>query len=79
MTTMNVSLPDEMKRWVEDQSRTGRFSNASEYMRELIRRDQERQARIAHIQKLIDEGWNSGISESTMADLRASARDKAQT
>lgn len=76
---MNVSLPDEMKRWVEDQSRTGRFSNASEYMRELIRRDQERQARIAHIQKLIDEGWNSGISESTMADLRASARDKAQT
>lgn len=79
VTTMNVSLPEEMKRWVEDQSKTGRYGNSSEYLRELIRRDQERQARIRHIQKLIDEGLQSGISESTMADLRELARSDAKT
>lgn len=39
MATMNVSLPDRMKDWVEVQARTGRYSNASDYVRDLIRRD----------------------------------------
>ena len=38
MATMNVSLPDPMKDWVEAQTRTGRYSNASDYVRDLIRR-----------------------------------------
>ena len=41
MSTMNVSLPAEMKRWVEQQANSGRFSNSSDYVRDLIRRDQE--------------------------------------
>lgn len=74
MSTMNISLPEELKRWVESQARTGRFGNSSDYVRELIRRDQERQARIANIQQLIDEGIESGVSEVTMADIRESSR-----
>ena len=42
MATMNVSLPDAMKNWVEERSRSGRYSNASDYVRDLIRRDKER-------------------------------------
>ena len=42
MATMNISLPDQMKEWVEAQSGSGRYSNASDYVRDLIRRDQER-------------------------------------
>lgn len=76
VTTMNVSLPEEMKRWVEDQGKTGRFGNSSDYVRDLIRRDQQRQAKIAHLQRLIDEGIHSGVSETSMADLRNSARSK---
>jgi antitoxin ParD1/3/4 len=75
---MNVSLPEAMKRWVEDQSKTGRFSNSSDYVRDLIRRDQERQARIAHLQKIVDEGLDSGISALTMSDIRKSARHTAR-
>jgi antitoxin ParD1/3/4 len=78
VTTMNVSLPEEMKRWVEDQGKSGRFGNSSDYVRELIRRDQERQAKIAHLQRLIDEGIHSGVSEMSMADLRKSARSKSE-
>lgn len=42
MTNMNVSLPEPMRDWIEGQIREGRYGNASEYVRELIRRDQER-------------------------------------
>ena len=57
MATMNVSLPDPMKEWVEARARTGRYSNASDYVRDLIRRDQERADRIADLQKLVTEGF----------------------
>ena len=43
MATMNVSIPDAMKEWVERQAAEGHYSNASDYVRALIRRDRERQ------------------------------------
>ena len=60
MATMNVSLPNAMKSWVEDQSKDGRYSNASDYVRDLIRKDQERSQAIGEIQALITEGIESG-------------------
>ena len=63
MATMNVSLPDQMKDWVERQTRDGRYSNASDYVRDLIRQDQDRAAKIATMQRLIDEGLASGAPE----------------
>lgn len=60
MATMNVSLPDRMKSWVEDQVADGRFGNSSDYVRDLIRRDQERRAAVAALQAAIDEGLASG-------------------
>lgn len=76
MATMNVSLPDTMKIWVESQSKDGRYSNASDYVRDLIRRDQERQRAIAEIQNLVDEGLSSGAAtafdfDAFLADKRA--------
>lgn len=60
MATMNVSLPDPMKEWVESRSRHGHFSNASDYVRHLIRKDQERQAAIVALQSAITLGVDSG-------------------
>lgn len=73
MATMNVSLPDPMKAWVEAQSRDGRYSNASDYVRDLIRRDQDRTAKIAHWQKLVTEALESGFDDRTMEDLQQEA------
>ena len=73
MATMNISLPDPMKHWVEAQADTGRYSNASDYVRDLIRRDQERADRLAAMQSLVDEARASGLSDETMADIRARA------
>ena len=63
MATMNISLPDQMKAYAEAQTRDGRYSNVSDYMRDLIRRDQARRQAIAEIQALVDEGLASGPSE----------------
>jgi len=63
MATMNVSLPDPMKDWVERQTKSGRYSNASDYVRDLIRRDQDRQAAAMEVQKLVDEGLASGPAQ----------------
>jgi len=77
MATMNVSLPDAMKDWVEGRARTGRYSNASDYVRDLIRRDQERDAKIAAMQRLVDEAEASGVSPNAMDDILAVARRRA--
>lgn len=77
MSTMNISLPEAMKRWVERQAKSGRFGNSSDYVRDLIRRDQERQAKIAHMQALVDEGIASGNGSRTMEEIKELARRKA--
>jgi antitoxin ParD1/3/4 len=63
MATMNVSLPDPMKDWVEARTQDGTFANSSDYVRHLIRRDQEREAAIARLNAALEEGERSGIAE----------------
>ena len=78
MATMNVSLPDPMKDWVEAQARTGRYSNASDYVRDLIRRDQERADGLAELQRLVTKGLDSGVSERSLSEVLDEARRQAQ-
>lgn len=42
MSTMNISLPDALKSFVDEQVSQGSYGTSSEYVRELIRKDQER-------------------------------------
>jgi antitoxin ParD1/3/4 len=63
MATMNVSLPDPMKTWIEARLKDGSFSNTSDYVRHLVRRDQERTQAIEALQQAIDEGVESGEPE----------------
>lgn len=63
MATMNVSLPEAMKAWVESQSRDGQYGNASDYIRDLIRKDRERKEAVAALQAAITEGIESGEPE----------------
>lgn len=60
MATMNISLPDQMKDWVETRIENASFSNTSDYVRHLIRRDQEREQAIAELQAEVDKGLESG-------------------
>jgi len=79
MATMNVSLPDPMKDWVEAQAKSGRYSNASDYVRDLIRRDQIRGDKVAAMQHFVDDGLKSGIGSRSKDELFAAAVARAET
>lgn len=66
MATMNISLPDTMKRYVEAQVRSGEFANASDYVRDLIRRD-EREHNL--VLAALRHGEESGRSEQSLDEL----------
>ena len=78
MATMNISLPDKMKEWVEEQVATGRYANASDYMRDLVRRDEERAQKIAAFQREIDKGIASGISDRPIEEVVAEAKRRGR-
>jgi antitoxin ParD1/3/4 len=83
MATMNVSLPDPLKAWVEAQAETGRYANASDYVRDLIRKDQERASKLDALQRLITEGMESGDAQnldlpSFLSRMRASHESKTK-
>ena len=70
MTTMNISLPDLLKAFVDAQIATGRYGSASEYVRELIREDERRKAQ-ERLEALLVEGLASEESPLTREDFQA--------
>ncbi|WP_111748679.1 type II toxin-antitoxin system ParD family antitoxin [Salinisphaera orenii] len=77
MATINVSLPEPMKKWVNQQADSGYYVNASDYVRDLIRRDQERANKIAQMQMHVTEGLQSGVGARSLEELRDVARKKS--
>jgi antitoxin ParD1/3/4 len=73
---MNISLPDPLKEFVEDQVSSGRYSSVSEYVRELIRGDEKRRGQ-AKLEALLLEGIQSGepaeMTNEDWADIRREA------
>ncbi|MBL0011211.1 MAG: type II toxin-antitoxin system ParD family antitoxin [Nitrosomonas sp.] len=67
MQSMNISLPDPLKQFVDGQIAQGRYSSASEYVRELIRADEKRKTEEQLEAKLL-EGLSGPESELTSAD-----------
>ena len=75
MATMNVSLPNEMKTWVEFQAQhSGRYTNTSDYVRDLIRKDQDTNIKIQQMQAMVTEGLESGTGARSMEELAQLAR-----
>ena len=75
MATMNISLPDELKQFVDEQVSAHGYVSSSEYVRELIRKQRD----IAHVRALLLEGANSGPAEPMTADTFQTLRDELRT
>lgn len=79
MKSMNISLPDSMRAYVENQVASGGYSTASEYFRELVRSDQKRKAN-EHLEALLLEGLQSGtatpLTDQDWQDIRQSVHQK---
>ena len=81
MQTMNISLPDPMKQYVEEQVTAGDYSSASEYMRELVRADQKRNAKERLERTLLEslaEGEPQEVTPEFWANLRCELSKRAK-
>jgi antitoxin ParD1/3/4 len=74
MSTMNISLPDSLKHFVDQQVTDRGYGTSSEYVRELIRRDQDRQL----LRRLLLEGASSPAAAAVDDDYFAALRKRAQ-
>ena len=77
MSTMNISLPEALKTFVDEQVKQRGYGTSSEYVRELIRRDQDR----THLRGLLLAGASSAPAEPAdqayFARLRTAVNDAA--
>lgn len=73
--TMNVSLTEPLKRFVDDEVREGGFASTSDYVRELIRERQRRKSEDA-LRALIAEGLGSGPAEPVGDDFFSKQRQR---
>jgi antitoxin ParD1/3/4 len=74
MTTMNISLPEEMKAFVESEMAREGFASASEYLRSLIREAQKQRARQELEARLL-EGLQGPVVEMTAEDWDSMERE----
>lgn len=77
MATMNISLPDELKSFIDAQVAEHGYSSTSEYLRDLIRKQRD----IEQLRQMLLEGANSGpgrvIDDAYFAELRERAKQRA--
>jgi len=66
MATLNISIPDEMRQWIDSQVGSGRYANASDYIRDLIR---DNLTRNDLIKMALIEGEQSGDSSLNIQDI----------
>ena len=70
MATMNISLTEELKNFVEARvNDPGLYAGNSDYVRDLIRQDRERQEKLVRMQELVTAGLDSGISDKTVDEI----------
>ena len=80
MQSMNISLPEPLKEFVDRQVADGRYSSASEYMRELIREDEKRKAEDRLEALLIEglQGVETEVHGEAWAQIRREALEQLQ-
>lgn len=74
MTTMNISLTDDLKQFVEAQVNTHGFTSTSEYLRDLIRKQRD----IEKLRSMLLEGFNSGPATLMEPDFFEKMRKRAR-
>ena len=80
MTTVRktITLTAKLDEWIKSQTNGGEFTNDSEYIRDLIRRDQDQKSKLLALRAAIQEGLDSGDSDRTVGEIWAEAEARHQ-
>lgn len=73
---MSFALPEALRSYVDQRVRSGQYGNTSEYLRELIRRDQEEQAK-KRLRELVEEGLSSGSGRALTPKVASELKERA--
>lgn len=77
MTTMNISLPDSLKSFVDEQVSRRGYGTSSEYVRELIRKDQDRSRLSALLLQGAQSAPGQPVDHAYFDNLRARVQRRA--
>ena len=74
MATMNISITDAMRAWVEAKVAAGDYATASDCLRDLIRQRMDYEAKLASLREQVREGVESGPSDQSWQEIIGEAR-----
>ena len=72
----SITVTDRQEQWIRAQIANGEYGNDSEYVRDLIRRDQEQNAQFRALKEAIQDGLQSGVSDKTVKEVWAEAEQR---
>jgi len=75
MRSLNISMPESMRSFIEEQTRRGGYGTASEYLRTLIREAQKRQAED-RLENMLLQGLDSGMPVDVTPDYWRAKKDR---
>lgn len=64
-----ITFTKQQNKWIKLKIKSGNFTNDSEYIRDLVRKDQVQNEKLLELKMAIDEGLNSGVSNKSISDL----------
>ena len=76
MASMNVSVPDPMRDWVQQKIEQGQYASVSDYVRDLIRRDQVAAEERETLISALIAGEQSGRSERRVTEIFKAVRQE---
>jgi len=71
-----ITFTEQQDQWIKAKIAGGQFTNDSEYIRDLVRRDQEKNAEIEAIRTALIEGEQSGMSTRAPDDIRKAVQER---
>ncbi|MGB7395335.1 MAG: type II toxin-antitoxin system ParD family antitoxin [Pricia sp.] len=72
----SITFTEQQDRWIKEQIEKGDYTNDSEYLRDLVRRDQGNQQKLEELRAAIQEGLDSGISDKTVEQIWKEAEER---
>lgn len=64
-----VTFTEQQDKWIKAQIKAGEFTNDSEYLRNLVRQDQENNSKFLFLKQELIAGFESGISEKSIPEI----------
>ncbi len=71
-----ITFTEKQDKWIKSRIAIGEFTNDSEYLRDLVRRDQAKNAKFSVLKAAITEGMESGVSDKSVPDIMKEVEDR---